>query len=319
MAGADGGNVKWRITDPRGFDLEISSENFASVLACTTMVNGVIQGKCVWGRLGKDNVLLPESSEPYIEASKLTAKVNANLTVKDMTTGDIVELLNQNMSSQYEYLGGFKIHCVKSKENDHYTREYQVLGAVKDRYIFRDVNTDKYVAVSTPKVGAIVTKSAAPLDKVKTAEDITRKCQGDIDTIYETVVLVSTTKVTAKQASFLLVDSDYVFDTTFPKRGKYEWSNDVELFVYEMDGNCWISQSRYDYSGSKNNSKLVAVDKARLLQGEVYLVGTVTVDNSYWRRTERFESSVLVPESTMKFKKLVMTVGDVSYNVDKLI
>jgi hypothetical protein len=40
------GNVKWRITDPRGFDLEISSENFANVLACTTMVNGVIQGKC---------------------------------------------------------------------------------------------------------------------------------------------------------------------------------------------------------------------------------------------------------------------------------
>ena len=33
-----GGNVKWRIIDPRGFDLEISSENFARVISCCTMV-----------------------------------------------------------------------------------------------------------------------------------------------------------------------------------------------------------------------------------------------------------------------------------------
>ena len=70
------GNVVWRITDPRGFDLEITSENFASILNCAVVDHGVIQGKCVWGREGSRNVLLPENSEPYQAAMKQTEKVS---------------------------------------------------------------------------------------------------------------------------------------------------------------------------------------------------------------------------------------------------
>ena len=42
--GWNGGNVLWRIADPRGFELEISSANLASILDCATVINGVIQG-----------------------------------------------------------------------------------------------------------------------------------------------------------------------------------------------------------------------------------------------------------------------------------
>ena len=45
------GNVVWRITDPRGFDLEISSENFASIINCCDLEKGTIKGKCVWSCL----------------------------------------------------------------------------------------------------------------------------------------------------------------------------------------------------------------------------------------------------------------------------
>lgn len=33
-----GGNVVWRIEDPRGFEFEISSANFANILSCTTII-----------------------------------------------------------------------------------------------------------------------------------------------------------------------------------------------------------------------------------------------------------------------------------------
>lgn len=87
------GNVVWRITDPRGFDLEISSDNFASIISCVDMQKGKIAGKCVWGREGSKNVLLPEVSEPFQEALVRTKKVNSKVSLKDVQLGDTVEVL----------------------------------------------------------------------------------------------------------------------------------------------------------------------------------------------------------------------------------
>src|SRR4051812_1534070 len=42
------GTVKWRVEVPRGFELEISSPNFASLIACSTIENGEILEKCIW-------------------------------------------------------------------------------------------------------------------------------------------------------------------------------------------------------------------------------------------------------------------------------
>lgn len=91
--GWNGGNVVWRVEDPRGFELEISSANFAKIVDCTTIVNGVIQGKCVWGREGASNVLLPENSEPYQSAVHATAiKKAGTISVKDIRPGSVVTL-----------------------------------------------------------------------------------------------------------------------------------------------------------------------------------------------------------------------------------
>jgi hypothetical protein len=46
-----GGNVVWRVLDPRGFELEISSSNLARILDCSTISKGVIMDSCIWGRV----------------------------------------------------------------------------------------------------------------------------------------------------------------------------------------------------------------------------------------------------------------------------
>src|SRR5574343_534640 len=47
-----GGNVVWRVLDPRGFELEISSANLARIMDCSCIKEGVIEEPCVWGRSG---------------------------------------------------------------------------------------------------------------------------------------------------------------------------------------------------------------------------------------------------------------------------
>ncbi len=41
-------NKLWRILDPRGFQLEVSTDNLEDLLMDTTVIKGDIVGKCVW-------------------------------------------------------------------------------------------------------------------------------------------------------------------------------------------------------------------------------------------------------------------------------
>ena len=175
------GNVVWRITDPRGFDLEISSDNFASIIACVDMEKGLIKGKCVWGREGAKNVLLPEVSEPYQEALARTKKVNAKVSLKDIQIGDTVDLLTTKVTDEDSiavYYGKMYFLCVEHGETDvvasgsYYARTYPVFNGmfylnreVKESYLFKSVKTGKFITLGSPKVSSIVNKLAKPMDK----------------------------------------------------------------------------------------------------------------------------------------------------------
>lgn len=93
-----GGNVLWRIEDPRGFELEISSANFASIVDCATIDKGVISGKCVWGREGAINILLPEASEPYQEAVRFTNLSKKGVVAKELVVGQFVRLKDDTVA-----------------------------------------------------------------------------------------------------------------------------------------------------------------------------------------------------------------------------
>lgn len=58
----------WKVTDPRGFTHDVFMGNVNDILKSATIVNGVIQGKCCWGRNYRDNILLHEDSQLYKDA-----------------------------------------------------------------------------------------------------------------------------------------------------------------------------------------------------------------------------------------------------------
>jgi len=104
-----GGNVVFRIRDPEGFELEIQSQNLMMLIANTQIENGVIGGKCIWGRDGAHNILLHETSEEYKSAIKNaeTAKPLKAGKINGWKPGDHVKLTS-NISGVY--LGKFCAH-----------------------------------------------------------------------------------------------------------------------------------------------------------------------------------------------------------------
>lgn len=100
------GNVVWRITDPRGFDLEISSANFAKIVEETDILHGRIEQRCVWGRDSYgSNVLIVEDSTPYVEALKATKLRNTkSVSATSIPVGAIVTM---KTGQNCVYLGSY--------------------------------------------------------------------------------------------------------------------------------------------------------------------------------------------------------------------
>lgn len=83
---------KWNVTDPRGFQVAISSENLLSLIQNTNIIDGLVDDVCVWARDGDNNNLyLLNCSSPeyktYVENSKLLAN---RPDIKDVEVGDSV-------------------------------------------------------------------------------------------------------------------------------------------------------------------------------------------------------------------------------------
>ena len=146
--GWNGGNVVWRVLDPRGFELEISSANMAKILTFATIEAGTIKGKCIWGRLGANNLLMPEGcpeysniipkAEEFSVAKTLKGKLIPNSEIK---IGDFIQLHNRAegfylgkwsffQDKGHEFIGGNVVvrHVVYSDSEFYVVSELKVLS-----------------------------------------------------------------------------------------------------------------------------------------------------------------------------------------------
>lgn len=95
------GNVKWRIEDPRGFELEITSPNLAQLLGFCTIEQGEIQEQCIWARLGAENILVPVNSEVYTNTVRNTERMAKKASLRDLKIGDSAVLQNGEEGTYY--------------------------------------------------------------------------------------------------------------------------------------------------------------------------------------------------------------------------
>ena len=287
------GNVVWRLADPRGFELEITSDNFAKVIDCCTMINGVIREKCVWGRDGSKNILLPITSEPYQTAFAQTNLIKNKVSFKEVKLGDHVTLIDKTEKSGHRdgiYMG--RMFAVTAQNGTHSRSDsgywdsnipnQYLTNAVVDKYIFREIDSDEMFAITKPVVGAIVTKAAIEgvlLYNIQEANDqlsLGNKISG----------LPGNTVLLLQKASDLSTVKTELVDTPTPSvNGKFpeadvsgtNYYHDAELFLVTKNDKDWYltanaSKDR-DYKNSKAALFGVDIDK---LQTNEFCVKAVT-------------------------------------------
>lgn len=162
-----GGNVVWRVEDPAGFELEIQSQNLMAIIQ-TAGINegGIIPGNCLWGRDGKDNILLHEKSDEYKNAilAAETLKSPKKAAASDRIVGSTYLLQD---GSQAVYLGKFFVvreaivdeSCFKTKAR---IGTHSVIGTSKKRKL-GDVEIFDVVRIESSDAGQARLYKKAPL------------------------------------------------------------------------------------------------------------------------------------------------------------
>lgn len=97
-------NVVWRIIDPRGFKCEIYSGNMEAIMLHGHIEKGEIKSRCIWGREGGKNILLPEGTPEFDEAVAFTTKTEVTAKASDVQPGDTIILTS---GAEVQYLGRF--------------------------------------------------------------------------------------------------------------------------------------------------------------------------------------------------------------------
>lgn len=165
-------NKLFRVTDPRGFTIEIPTDNLATLLHHTTVVKGYVQEECVWGKDGSNHILLPINSEPYkLSKEKQAVLDNELIPVKDLNVGDWVRFFEAE--ADYYFLGRVKItwkligyerpkywgsHYKRNQEIKEVTDYYEIEDKQYTNIFLRfsEWNGEQYIYASTPTNPKIV-------------------------------------------------------------------------------------------------------------------------------------------------------------------
>ena len=161
------GNVKWRITDPRGFELEITSPNLMQILNCSTVEQGEILDACIWGREGADNILIPVTSELYKTAVADTKRQDMKVSLKDVKPGNEVTLQS---GERFIFLGDW-YQVLKSENFKGYGESYDVTtnNDKKKRYFLKSIRGED---ASYQEIQVVATPKVATIDKDSTLTDV---------------------------------------------------------------------------------------------------------------------------------------------------
>ena len=171
-----GGVDKWRIEDPRGFELEITSHNLAQLLTVGMIDRGEIMDTCVWARDGQQNVLLSTATDEYKAAVQNTQVANMTADWKTVKIGNTV-LLQNNITGVW--LGRMFGMSVQSYSHNSLKRgQNQLTISDKSTHVIyvetpEDKNyTHKLLLVNSPKLAAIT--DTASMSEIAAEEMVNR-------------------------------------------------------------------------------------------------------------------------------------------------
>lgn len=155
-------NKLFRVTDPRGFEVEISAGNVSALLQDATVINGEVQEECIWGRDSGGNVLVVMDSKCYFDnMAELNKKKEIEfIPFKDLKVGDEVRRKHQWRNDKWIYHGMVTmVYDVKLYPNMYWERQKnipkQVITDTKKVPLLVCVNDGTYTSIETKNISDI--------------------------------------------------------------------------------------------------------------------------------------------------------------------
>jgi hypothetical protein len=144
------GPDSWRILDPRGFELEVKSENLASIMATCTIDKGAIVEECIWGRKSGTNILLATNSDDYKQAVTTTKALDKSkisyISMKNVKIGQKV-ILENGVTGTY---CGLMTEYTSYKEIKKPAHTFICVGETNNEYVYTRANV-RAVEIVDPK------------------------------------------------------------------------------------------------------------------------------------------------------------------------
>ena len=293
-----GGHDKWRIEDPRGFELEITSGNLAQLLAYGTVEQGEILDECVWAREGANNILLSTNTQEYQTALAATKVANTKSSWKDVRIGNTVVLQNGH---QGQYLGKFSV-MFRNIYGD-YSRRYDIHFTDKAYSLFWNENEKIVRLIRTPKLSGILSSDVV---SEQDAERMANECRSNHDINIEVnanfysdgiVAFISQHTDTGKRLDYKFTLEDLDYNSQPPA---YTPSNQIIL----AETKDYFGQ--YTYISRK--STITRIDKPALEKNQVvFFQQRATRSYSSWHQYED-EYKEIDTIDILSYYKLTVTI-----------
>jgi len=151
------GRNYWRVKDPRGFYLEITTENLEYLISVANINKGLIDLPLIWSWNKQRLILLDENSKDYKEAVHLSDIASDKIINKKdikrgskvlLNDGRIVEYLGSQIQVRpWAYSKNFDVHKVYAVILENGTIEhksdYKIVAVIEEKEISKEESTKK--------------------------------------------------------------------------------------------------------------------------------------------------------------------------------
>lgn len=267
-------NIVWRIEDPRGFELEISSGNMESIINECVIERGEIQEQCIWGRQKGINILLPINCDEYQQAVNNTKRTSSILSIKDVKIGNSVILHDGRL---VKYLGKFYSVDMDYK-NNHYGFYDQTLKISKTKTHFFQYEHDNHIyketeifSLSQPKISSIENNSLENIDDIELFSNTSS------NKLSFSLMGITQTDIIHRKLSIILekMNINDILNSQY---------NESDFFIGELNGEYCITRL-YDLNRIKTHGKdiLFNVIKIDSFKNNICIEGeTIPERNSFF-------------------------------------
>ncbi len=284
-----GGVDKWRIEDPRGFELEITSHNLAQLLSVGMIDRGEIMDSCVWARNGQQNVLLSTNTEEYKEAVQNTAVANMKAEWKDVKIGNKI-LLQNNITGVW--LG--RMHNLTwspSHRDEEAWSKNEIVSADKSQHVIyvETADSEELHIIASPKLAAIVestTMTDADAELFANRKLTNPKCRTVTNGYHDVLALTVGSVKANKTMTFELTPTDISTVAELYAHVKHRRSNSAIFLDAEDKGIVKFYDIRY-FHHHNNTANAIGAEvylKDRFAESELVPHTTKELNDNYWNR-----------------------------------